>query len=520
MINSALGRHLNLFVINFSRIAFALLLPIPVWAKVAPPCVGLPLSTSEVQSVLEKAASSLNLSNVTIAVVDRPGNILGIFRKPGATGADDDLAISLARTGAFFSNNQAPLSSRTVRFISGRHFPPGIKFTPNAALYGIENTNRGCELNVTFDADKAVPPAKSVLGGPCNSTNQSGCGLGITTGKANLDDSDPTAVNPGGIAIYRGCKVVGGIGVVVRNSFSDLLPNHAEFAALSGASAPGLSPIPNLGLPLRDIVVYLDGIALDFVKQKTQPKDTPPDSDPPPGGITSGPKSGADAPEGYLVSPRAGSFLTVEEVEQIVQQAIDTANRTRAAIRLPIGQRAKMVIAVGDTDGQILALYRMHDSTIFSIDVAVAKARNVAYFSGPDPAVQFDLPGVPAETSVTNRTISFGSQPFYPPGIDGSNQGPFFDLFMFDTDNPCSQGSQTPNLNQNGIVFFPGSVPLYKDGQLVGGLGISGDGVEQDDVVTSGGAKGFLPPNAIRADRVRVHGARLPFLKFNRNPFR
>jgi hypothetical protein len=61
---------------------------------------------------------------------------------------------------------------------------------------------------------------------------------------------------------------------------------------------------------------------------------------------------------------------------------------------------------------------------------------------------------------------------------------------------------------------------VYKNGILVGGLGISGDGVEQDDVVSNGGGQGFLPPEAIRADRVSISGVRLPFLKFNRNPFR
>jgi hypothetical protein len=127
---------------------------------------------------------------------------------------------------------------------------------------------------------------------------------------------------------------------------------------------------------------------------------------------------------------------------------------------------------------------------------------------------------VPAGTAVTNRTISFGSQPLYPPGIDGSFPGPFFDLFKADTANPCSQGSQATNPNQNGVVFFPGSTPLYKGGALVGGLGISGDGVEQDDVVSSGGAQGFLPSPAIRADQVFVRGVRLPYFKFNRNPFR
>ena len=189
-------------------------------------CPEVPLTSSEVESILESAAASLNRPNMTVAVVDRPGNILGIFRKSATDPRDQDLAVSLARTGAFFSNEQAPLSSRTVRFISGIHFPPGIAFTPNAALYAIEITNRGCELNLAFDLGMDVPRAKSVAGGPCNSTDKSGCGLGITTGKgadvvggvaADLLDFDSTRVNPGGIPIYRGCNLVGGIGVVVRD---------------------------------------------------------------------------------------------------------------------------------------------------------------------------------------------------------------------------------------------------------------------------------------------------------------
>jgi hypothetical protein len=72
--------------------------------------------------------------------------------------------------------------------------------------------------------------------------------------------------------------------------------------------------------------------------------------------------------------------------------------------------------------------------------------------------------------------------------------------------------------NQSGIVFFPGSVPLYRNGMLVGGLGISGDGVDQDDYVAAGGAAGFDAPTAIRADQVIVRGVRLPYLKFPQNP--
>jgi uncharacterized protein GlcG (DUF336 family) len=203
-------------------------------------------------------------------------------------------------------------------------------------------------------------------------------------------------------------------------------------------------------------------------------------------------------------------------VANIISQAVATADITRAVIRLPPGSRTKMTIAVTDLDGTVLGLHRMTDATVFSIDVAVAKARNVIYFSGP--AGTPDLPGVPTGTAVTNRTIGFGAQPFFPPGIDGSGLGPFFNLYTFDIAHPCTQGSQAANPDQNGIVFFPGSVPLYKNGVLVGGLGVSGDGVDQDDFVTNAGAKGFEASDNIRADQVIIDGVRLPYLKFPRNP--
>jgi hypothetical protein len=124
--------------------------------------------------------------------------------------------------------------------------------------------------------------------------------------------------------------------------------------------------------------------------------------------------------------------------------------------------------------------------------------------------------------AVTNRTISFGSQPLFPPGIDASplNPGPFFNLYLHDTANPCSQGlgSGLASGNNSGIVFFPGSDGLYKNGALVGGLGVSGDGVDQDDFVTSAGTAGFEAPTAIRADQVLIEGVRLPYFKFPRNP--
>lgn len=474
----------------------------------SPPNPSNVLTATEVQTVVQSAASAVD-TPLVIAVTDRGGNILAVFRKTGApataignfgaTVDANELAVALARTASYFSNDQAPLSSRTVRFISGVHFPPGIAFTPNAALYGIENTNRGCSLNATFLPGQAIQPSRSIDG--------SSLGLGIITGKADLFDSNPAAVNPGGVPLFKNGRVAGGVGVA--GATGDI----TEFAALSGALGAGFGPSP-----APPAVVIIDGIALPFVSQTTRPAGV--NAGTTAGTFIVGPAASAGpVPEGDLIPTTAGTVggLTQTEVQNIVNAAITTANQTRAVIRLPLGQRARFVIAVADLDGRLLALNRMPDATIFSIDVAVAKARNMIYFASStvNPA---DMPGVPAGTAVTNRTISFGAQPFFPPGIDTSAAGPFFDLYQFDTANPCTNGRQPANPNQNGIVFFPGSVPLYKNGVLVGGLGISGDGVEQDDFVSALAAVGFEPAEAMRADQIVIRDVRLPYLKFPRNP--
>ena len=80
----------------------------------------------------------------------------------------------------------------------------------------------------------------------------------------------------------------------------------------------------------------------------------------------------------------------------------------------------------------------------------------------------------------------------------------------------------------NGIQIFPGSVPIYRGATLVGALGISGDGIDQDDMIAflglanAGVALGTgigHPPQAQRADQIVVPGGQLRYVNCPQAPF-
>ena len=250
------------------------------------------------------------------------------------------------------------------------------------------------------------------------------------------------------------------------------------------------------------------------------------------------------------------------QVEQIVNQGIAQANKTLAAIRLPVGgATAGMVFSVSDPDGNVLGLYRMTDATIFSIEFAVAKGRNVTYYASTnlqsfDRVPVNDVIGqpftppynpayLPIGTAFTNRTFRFFVRTAVPvrrrrlcsrcvfhSSRNWSTQRPAttkpWRQFPTPISIPCwvtthstlarisSDTVATVN-NRNGVVFFPGSSPLYVMGVLSGGFGVSGDGVDQDDVVTFYGRNGFRRPAEHRADRFFVRGVRLPYEEVDRN---
>jgi len=367
-----------------------------------------------------------------------------------------------------------------------------------------------------------------------------------------------------------------------------LLAEWMAFAAAGGSAGVGagvgklptsngaaIAPVPGYTVPLSSTMkIFLAGISLDQVGQGSKggvnqtlavgrgaghgvfiASGMGSNQQVMPGGITE--LTGAPVSTGILVTPHTepGDTLTPDDVTKIIQQGINTANQTRAQIRLPAGRVAtRMVFAVSDQDGNVLGLYRMADATIFSIDVAVAKSRNVTYYASADiqPFDQVHVndpslssPTLPVGTAFTNRTFRFLAEPRYPAGVDGSIPGAFSILrenwvnrftaynngppapaddintvLGYDSFFPGTNFHDPNNLaNQNGVVFFPGSSPLYASQALVGGFGVSGDGVDQDDVVTFFGAQGFAAPTGIRADQFFVRGVRLPYQKFSRNAF-
>jgi hypothetical protein len=163
--------------------------------------------------------------------------------------------------------------------------------------------------------------------------------------------------------------------------------------------------------------------------------------------------------------------------------------------------------------------------------VAVQKARTAVFYSRHD-FLNFGL-----NIAMSTRCVGFLAQKFYPPGIDGNSPGPFFTeqdkLSGFSGTEPDVTFTAMPDTTlpgmlplrnglrgdlPNGVTIFPGGFPLYRNGVLIGAIGISGDGVDQDDIVGASGTHDFLAPFAIRSDQFFFRGTRLPYAKFPRDP--
>jgi uncharacterized protein GlcG (DUF336 family) len=229
--------------------------------------------------------------------------------------------------------------------------------------------------------------------------------------------------------------------------------------------------------------------------------------------------------------------LTAADVRDVIGFAAARARITRAGIRLPSGVPMQVFITdvnnpntddVMECPPVVLGAFRTPDATFFSWDVAVQKARTALFYSRHD-FLHFGV-----DAAFSSRAVGFLAQRFYPPGIDDNGPGPFFTeqdklsglagaeprvTFTFALDQPSPPLRNGLRLDlPNGITIFPGGFPLYRNGVLIGAIGISGDGVDQDDIAGASGTHDFLAPMEIRSDQFSFQGARLPYAKFPRDP--
>lgn len=439
------------------------------------------LSAADVSAIVARAAShaSARGAAVTIAVSDQQGNPLAIFIMPGSAGSSSS-AYTQARTAAFFSTNGNAFTTRTAAFIIQDQYPPGVPNTSAGPLFGVQFSSLSCS--------DVQPRGASLIGA---------AGLSATPGSAPL---------------YQGDFAAGGIGVSSGTANVDL----DEEIAIAGAT--GFETPPGV----RGDRIFLDGFRLPFFEA------------PEPGPVTVMPVAGSFSvgPIGTVstgfprrpirgivveeaIPVRAGQFLSAAEVEQILGQGVERGETTRAAIR-QCGPM-KMNVSVVDVDGTPLGTVRTLDAPIFGFDVSVQKARTALAFSDPTHPLGRQLRtaiGEPADRplAVTTRAVGFLAQIHYPPGVDGKSPGPLF-LLQDDLSQSCAPFG-------NGITVFPGGIPLYRGEQLIGAIGISGDGIEQDDIVAASGSVGFEAPESIRTDSVEFGGTRLPYFREPRNPGR
>ena len=287
-------------------------------------------------------------------------------------------------------------------------------------------------------------------------------------------------------------------------------------------------------------------------------------------------RAGTDAAE-------VGTAISALEAQRILEQAFAVMARARAQIRQPLDSLAQVTISVVDTRGAVLGIVRSPDAPLFGVDVSLQKARSAMFFSHGDAGTQLltdpsadvrafvpgtrtflaDPAALTGRTAISDRAIGNLSRPYFPDGEVARPNGPLSRSIAkwspFSTGLQSAlvltnlaqhlnfvtgaSGSDTParcsflpdvaagqNRLQNGLQIFPGAVPIYRGNTLVGAVGVSGDGIDQDDMIAFlglaqaatqlGNALGNAP-SAIRSDQIVValSGGQTSRLRYVSCPF-
>jgi uncharacterized protein GlcG (DUF336 family) len=414
-----------------------------------PDCTGTCLSTStsnltvaDVQRVIAQGVAEAQArgTNATIAVVDRVGNVLAVYRmgdpltrsvtvttSPDGTAPvsgglegirlpvqaamvniDQAAAIAKAVTGAYLSSEGNAFSTRVASQIVQEHFNPGEDRQPAGPLFGVQFSSLACsDLVRSFTGVPGPGPQRTPLG---------------------------LSADPGGFPLYKNGTVVGGVGVLADGFYTidksilgrDIDVDEAialaatfgfsapfdrradritvdgkvlrftdvEFAELSvnPQAAPGFDTLTAAVGILIPVPGYTDGVIRDGTVFGQPGSGVRPDGD------VNFPGRDAfvlvDEANNLRYPPRAGTdaaivgaaALSEGEVRTLLQSALDVANRARAQIRRPVGSQVRVTVSVVDSQGEILGIARTRDAPLFGTDVSLQKARTAAFMSSSSAA--------------------------------------------------------------------------------------------------------------------------------------
>lgn len=644
------------------------------------------LTVDDVKLILAQVVSEAQARNLkaTIAVTDRLGNVLAVYRMNGAqqsitisstantglaqiTGGLEEIniipdtmaAISKAITAAYISSEGNAFSTRTASQIVQENFNPGEDNTSSGPLFGVQFSQLACS-----DFSQRFSPLSAATAGPKRAP------LGLSA-------------DPGGLPLYKKGTPVGAVGVIsdglygLDKNISGFDLDNDELLALAGTvgfAAPqarradvitivgktarfsdafitdltmpatlSFTELANpLGSPLGSLVAvtgYYDGGDADITSAGDNSRNVL-------SGIAFAQSGSGIVPadsnifkddsgqslDAYIFSDDsdnnrfpaidasdtpngdAANKLTQTEVQELLNQALALANKSRAQIRQPNGSQARVSIAVVDTNGVILGMARTRDAPVFGSDVALQKARTAVFFSGTGKSSNAPadlLKALPAPkyldgglavlttpqpefadyvndlqlflgqanalesggplTAFSDRAGGNLSRPNFPDGPSIGVPGPLskprgqWSIFSVglqldliynglihhvayvagilpnDVGQNCTgivglgetgQFTQPSAISAlaNGMQIFPGSVPIYRDDVLIGGIGVSGDGVDQDDMISflavhQAGLKLATKlqnaPKAIRADKIDIpnQAVRLRYINCPQAPF-
>ncbi len=470
-------------------------------------------------------------------------------------------AISKAGAAALFSTSGNAFSTLTTSDLIQEHRPPGISFTPSGPVFGIQFSNLPCS-DIISNSPLPLGLAADPGGLPLYKDGEAAGAIGVE----------------GVLETYtvQGMEVTTARYSLAPPPFGDEKPLEEIIAAAGtrGFEAPGRIrsdtvlldgfriPFINVDPPERELIPFneLPGSVIPLaIPAFTFFDGTIRDTPNPAYGFGDSTNSGLPVRiavdemgiNRFPIQGSASGGLTAEDVETIISQAVEKSYRTRSALRQPAGSIAQVNINVVDENGVVLGYVGIPDAPFEGFDASIQKGRTAAFFAKATAGNDLNAAGfsnytdaalddgldLDGSVAFSSRAIAFLSVPFLPDGIDGTRNAPFskdisiwspfndglqLDLNLDNLLSILTGGPIVPctsiNGLENGIAIFAGSFPLYKDGVLVGAIGVSGDGINENDIVAFEGAKGFEPPSGMRSDDVFVRGARLPYARFPRNP--